>query len=108
MGTREKSKFDILGRIESERLKRGWSEYTLSVNSGIPQSTISTWYRKRLQPSLASIEHICDGFGMSLSQFFATGDSDLPLEQNELLEECQKLSPQQRKSLLQFIRDIHI
>ena len=39
---REKPTFDILGRIERERLSRGWSEYALAENSGLTQSTIST------------------------------------------------------------------
>jgi len=30
---REKPTFDILGRIERERLARGWSEYALAENS---------------------------------------------------------------------------
>ena len=38
---REKPTFDILGRIEQERLSRGWSEYALAENSGLTQSTIS-------------------------------------------------------------------
>lgn len=37
---REKPTFDILGRIERERLSRGWSEYALAENSGLTQSTI--------------------------------------------------------------------
>lgn len=53
---REKPSFDILGRIEQERLARGWSEYTLAENSGLTQSTISTWRRRNLQPSVASLE----------------------------------------------------
>ena len=32
---REKPTFDILGRIERERLSRGWSEYALAENSGL-------------------------------------------------------------------------
>lgn len=36
----------------------------------IPTSTISTWYRKKLQPNIVSIEKICDGLGISLSYFF--------------------------------------
>ena len=51
---REKPSFDILGRIEQERLARGWSEYTLAENSGLTQSTISTWRRRNLQTSVAS------------------------------------------------------
>ena len=59
---REKPTFDILGRIEQERLSRGWSEYALAENSGLTQSTISTWRRRNLQPNVASIEKICAGF----------------------------------------------
>ena len=61
---REKPTFDILGRIEQERLARGWSEYALAENSGLTQSTISTWRRRNLQPNIASIEKICSGFGI--------------------------------------------
>ncbi len=56
---REKPAFDILGRIEQERLSRGWSEYALAENSGLTQSTISTWRRRNLQPNVASLEKIC-------------------------------------------------
>ena len=38
---------DILQEITRLRLARGWSEYELAQNSGLTQSTISTWYRKR-------------------------------------------------------------
>ena len=50
---REKPTFDILGRIERERLSRGWSEYALAENSGLTQSTISTWRRRNLQPNVS-------------------------------------------------------
>ena len=45
--TRDKSKFDVLGKIEKERTQRNWTEYTLAKNAGITQSTISTWYRRK-------------------------------------------------------------
>ena len=107
MSSRERSKFDILGKIEEERLKRGWSEYLLAQNSNISQSTISTWYRKKLQPSVASIEHICDGLGITLSQFFSENvSSEISSEQHALLESWQKLNPTQRTALLQFIKTL--
>jgi len=62
---REKPAFDILGRIEQERLSRGWSEYALAENSGLTQSTISTWRRRNLQPNVASLEKICSGLGLN-------------------------------------------
>ena len=44
---REKPNFDILGRIDRERLARGWSEYTLAENSGLTQSTLSNMAQKK-------------------------------------------------------------
>lgn len=101
---REKPTFDILGRIEQERLSRGWSEYALTENSGLTQSTISTWRRKNLQPNVASIEKICAGFGITLSQFFQEEDSIyLTKEQKKLLDLWAKLSPAQREAVTKML-----
>lgn len=104
---REKAKFDVLQRILDERTRRGWNEYTLAQKSGLTQSTISTWYRRNLQPSVASIEKICDGFGISLSQFFmdcSSGDTiELSKDQAELLMLWNKLSDNQAKSIIDMI-----
>lgn len=97
---REKPTFDILGRIEKERAARNWSEYALAENSGLTQSTISTWRRRNLQPNVASIEKICSGFGITLSQFFQEEDSVyLTKEQKKLLDLWAKLSPVQREAV---------
>ena len=102
---REKPTFDILGRIERERLSRGWSEYALAENSGLTQSTISTWRRRNLQPNVASLEKICSGLGISLSQFFQEEDSVyLTSDQKELLDPWAKLSPAQRTAVSQMLR----
>lgn len=107
MGKREKPEFDVLGRIESERQKRSWTEYTLARNSGITQSTISTWYRKGLQPSIASLEKICSGLGISLSQFFQDADSDSEIltdEQRDLLTQWSILDPDKRLAILNMLK----
>ena len=46
---------DILGIIKTQREVRGWSEYQLAERSGLPQSTISSWYKKDMTPSFASL-----------------------------------------------------
>ena len=102
---REKPTFDILGRIERERLARGWSEYALAENSGLTQSTISTWRRRNLQPNVASLENFCSGLGISLSQFFQEEDSVyLTPDQKEILDLWAKLSPAQRTAVSQMLR----
>ena len=106
---KEKARFDILGRIEKERMKRGWTMYLLAKNSGLPQSTLATWYRSNMQPSVASIEKICDGLGITLSQFF-TEDED-PLEhslsesQKKLFEDWAKLTVSQQKAIYGIIAE---
>jgi len=106
---RKQANFDILNKIQVEKTKRGWSEYTLSKNSGIPQTTISTWYRNNLQPNLASIERICNAFNMTLSQFFCKDGSkliELTEEQILLLNAWSTLTKSQQSTLLEFIKTI--
>lgn len=105
---RDKAKFDILNKILEERTKRGWSEYTLAQNAGLTQSTISTWYRKDLQPSVASIEKVCNGLGITLSQFFSDYTPESPVslnqEQADLLSLWNQLTPAQRKAVMDMLR----
>ena len=70
---------DILGIIKKQREARGWSEYQLAERSGLPQSTISSWYKKDMMPSFASLEKICEAFGVTLSQFFSDGEESVAL-----------------------------
>ena len=70
---------DILGLIRKNREARGWTEYQLAERSGLPQSTISSWYKKGMTPSFSSLEKICEAFGLTLSQFFADAEDRLTL-----------------------------
>lgn len=103
---RSKSNFNILKKIEREREKRGWSEYNLAKNSNIAQSTISTWYRRNMEPSIASVEKICAGFGISLSQFFSDEsiESNLTEEQKEIFELWQCLNQKQKNAIMEMLR----
>ena len=89
---------DVLGLIRKNREARGWTEYQLAKRSGLPQSTISSWYQKGMTPSFSSLEKICDAFGLTLSQFFADGEALLALTpgQRGMLEKWLRLSPAQR------------
>ena len=109
--SREKSKFDVLRKIEHERHRRNWTEYTLAKNAGIAQSTISTWYRKQLQPSIASIEKICTGFGITLSEIFKEDEKGNQLtmtdDQRALYEEWIKLSPSQKRAFINLLKSMN-
>lgn len=103
--------FDILARITEERMRRGWSEYQLAQNSCIPQSTISTWYRKQMQPSISSLEKICQGLGISLAEFFSTETARtarmLSDEQQNFLDEWEKLDTDEREAVLFLMKTMN-
>lgn len=99
---------DVLQRIFELRSERGWTEYRLSVESGIPQSTISSWYKKNILPSLPSLERICAAYNINLSQFFSDESDAVMLtpEQKELLENWNRLDEQQQNNILNLIKSI--
>lgn len=96
---------DILATITQYRQARGWTEYQLAEKSGLPQSTISSWYRKNMVPTIPSLEKICTAFGITLSQLFAEDDSPVSLteSQQKLLDCWSKLSEDQQAVIFALI-----
>lgn len=70
---------NVLAEITRLRLERGWNEYELAKHCGLSQSTISTWYRKNQTPTIQTLDKVCKGLGISLSQFFAEGSDAVSL-----------------------------
>lgn len=63
--------FAVIARIRALCGARGWTVYRLAKQSGIPYSTLSTMLNQENMPSIPTLEKLCGGFGISLSQFFA-------------------------------------
>ncbi|MCD8083510.1 MAG: helix-turn-helix domain-containing protein [Clostridiales bacterium] len=95
---------DVLKKITEQRIARNWTEYQLAVHSGLPQSTISSWYRKNMLPTLSSLEKICNAFDMTMAQFLASENyTELTARQIELLKKWELLTPQQKDALFDLI-----
>lgn len=96
---------DILTTINKYREERGWTEYQLAERSGLPQSTISSWYRKNMVPTVPSLEKICNAFGITLSQLFAEGETPVSLteSQRKLLESWSRLTEEQQAVVFALI-----
>ena len=94
----------------NERLRRllnerGWTEYRLAKKCGLSQSTIANIYRRNTVPSIATLDTICKGFGITLSQFFADGEMvELTPDLKELFEDWVNLTPDQKVAAKQMIR----
>lgn len=100
---------DILEKITLLREERHWSEYQLAEKSDLTQSTISSWYRKNMLPSIPSLVKICNAFGISISQFFLEDNDKTVLlndKQLQLLNLVSKLDEEQFNALLNFLKTI--
>lgn len=97
---------DILDRIKQLLDERDWSMYKLSKASGVAQSTLSNMFNRNNVPSIRTLEDICNGFGITLSQFFATGSEPVSLdaEQIVILRKWATLRDEQKKALLELIK----
>lgn len=76
---------NILDELIKLRQARNWSEYDLAKNSGLSQSTINTWYLKNQTPTLHSLDKVCSGLGITLSQFFAEEQDPISLTEEQKL-----------------------
>ena len=96
---------DILAVITKYREARGWTEYQLAECSGLPQSTISSWYRKNTVPTVPSLEKICQVFGITLAQLFAETGTPVTLteSQAELLDRWARLDEKQQAVIFQLL-----
>ena len=88
------------------RLERNWTEYQLAEKSNLPQSTISSWYRKNQIPTIQSLDKICQAFNITLAQFFTEENSTptvLTDKQKAIIDNFNKLNEVQQKAVLNLL-----
>ena len=93
---------DAKARIRELMAERKWSEYRLAIASGLSQSTVANIFNRNTTPSVATLESICAGFGITLAQFFAEGEMvELTEEQREMFSAWSTLTKEQKEALQQ-------
>ena len=96
---------DTHERLRQLLNERGWSEYKLAKRCGLSESTGANIFRRNTVPSIATLETICSGFGITMSQFFAEGDMiEITPELKELFENWVNLTPEQKKAANQMLK----
>lgn len=101
---------DVLKRLKDIMAEKEISEYKLSKLSGVPQSTINSMFRKYNNPSIYTLECLCRGLNISMSEFFHEEQDSNSLQQDNdlslLIKEWDKLTYPQKKALLKFLNTI--
>ncbi len=93
----------------NERLRkildeRGWTYYKLSKSSGLSESTVTNIFKRNTVPSIPTLELICKGFGITLSQFFADGNMvELTPDLKQIFDGWSNLTPRQKQAVMHMI-----
>ena len=73
MDTREA----IARRILELCRERGWTPNRLSTISAVPQATVKSILNgESRNPGAVTLKKLCDGFGITLGEFFSTAEFD--------------------------------
>lgn len=98
---------DTLERIRHLMEERHCSAYRLAIDSDLPQSTISNLFSRNNVPSIQTLEAICRGFGITMSQFFADGELvELTEEQKEFFNDWAALSTEDKLLVKQIVQKL--
>lgn len=99
---------DIHKKLRNLMLEKGWTEYRLAKASGLSESTIANIFKRNTMPSISTLESICAGFGITLSQFFAENEMvELTPDLKELFDSWAILTPTQKAAIKQTIKSMH-
>ena len=63
----------VLKKVTQLLQERNWTLYRLAKESEISYSTLSNTFHRNNVPSVSTLMRICDGFGITLSEFFDEG-----------------------------------
>lgn len=105
------SEDDVLKRIKELLDFKHWSVYRLSKESGLAYSSLNNLFHRNTCPTVSTLIKICDGFQISLSDFFAVGrnplrNETLSEEQQLLLNQYDSLSKKDRELLQAYIKGL--
>ena len=96
---------DVNKRIQALMKERGWTPYRLAKESGLSDATVGNLFRRNTVPSMTTLEAICGGLGITLSQFFAEGEMvELTPELKELFEDWVNLTADQKEAARQMLK----
>lgn len=99
---------DATEKIKQLLTQRGWTAYRLSKNSGLAESTITNILKRNTVPSIPTLEAICKGFGITISQFFADGEMiEITPDISELIQYYTVLSADQKEIAKQLLKNMN-
>lgn len=96
---------EIINRIEQLCKARSWTYYRLAKESGITYSTLCTMIHKANSPSIPTLKKICNGFGITVGEFFdeESETAMLTKSQKEHMMAWEQLSDENKHTVEQYM-----
>lgn len=87
--------------------ERGWTKYKLAKECGTSLSSVSNMFRRHNEPTVSTLENICNAFGITMSQFFDYDSDQLTVhllpEQKDMFDKWLNLTADQKEILFRLI-----
>ena len=99
---------DVKERLQQLMDERGWTIYRVAKEADISWSTVRNMFKRNTEPSVATLECICRGMGLTLSQFFdEDGQMGLSPEQSQIVREWSRLGERDRLLVSDLIKALN-
>lgn len=93
---------NVQKRLRELMNERNWSCYRLAKESDLSQSTVANLFDRNNSVSIPVLEIICEGLGISMSQFFIQENEVFAIltpEEKDFLYHWISLTPEQQQAL---------
>ena len=99
---------DVKERLQQLMDERGWTIYKVAKEADIPWSTVRNMFKRNTEPSIATLECICKGMGLTLPQFFDV-DNQMGLtdEQRQLIQQWSKLNDRNKRLVSELVKALN-
>ena len=96
---------NVLEKVKKLQEERGWSTYKLAYEADLTQSTLSNMFARGTCPTVATLEKICEAFGISLAEFFESDNrkAHVSKEELELLNKYRALTDKEKDAVKSMI-----
>jgi len=100
-----------LMKIESFMEQKEWTVYRLAKESDIPYSSLNNLFQRNTEPTLPTLRKICDGLGISMSDFFSdectVPDTEYSADERKLVSLYRKLKLGDQKLLVTYAQALN-
>jgi hypothetical protein len=89
--------------------ERGWTKYKLYTECDIPRSTFYDMFAAGADSQLIKLQKICDGFNITLGEFFVDNDDDvmeLSEEEKKLIKDLRNMDKVGRSRVFAYVQSI--